>query len=142
MPDKRPIGSVVTRARLLVADDNPRVFEQLVMMLASEFDVVAHAVNGQEAVDAATRCAPDLVVLDISMPIMCGLRAAEQLRKKGYTFPIVFLTVHDDQEYFHAAQEVGALGYVLKSRMASDLIPAVRAALEGRSFVSELAFPH
>jgi DNA-binding NarL/FixJ family response regulator len=75
-------------------------------------------------------------VLDISMPVMSGLRVAELLRDKGCRFPVVFLTVHEDEEYVRAAQEVGALGYVLKSHMASDLVPAIRAALDGISFLS------
>ncbi len=128
------------KARLFVADDNPRVFEQLVLILGEEFDVVGHAVNGRDAVDAAARCIPDVLVLDISMPVMCGLRAAEQLRDRGYRFPVVFLTVHEDEEYVQAAQEAGGLGYVLKSRMATDLAPAIRAALKGRSFISDHGF--
>ena len=124
-----------------MADDNPRVFEQLVLMLGREFDVVAHAASGREALDAAIRCSPDVLVLDISMPVMSGLRVAEQLRKQGRHFPVVFLTVHDDEEYVRAAQEVGGLGYVLKSHMASDLVPAIRAALDGLPFVST-PLPH
>ena len=125
------------RARLVVADDNPRVFDQLVMMLGREFEVVAHAATGREALDAVVRCAPDAVILDISMPVMSGLRVAEQLRKQGCAFPVVFLTVHEDAEYIRAAQEAGGLGYVLKSHMASDLVPAIRAALDGLPFVSD-----
>ncbi len=124
-----------------MADDNPRVFEQLVLMLGREFDVVAHAESGREALEAALQYSPDVLVLDISMPVMSGLRVAEQLRKQGRRFPVVFLTVHDDEEYVRAAQEAGGLGYVLKSHMASDLVPAIRAALEGLSFVST-PLPH
>ncbi len=129
--------TVETKARLLVADDNPRVFEQLVTMLDAEFDVVAHAATGREAIDAAQRCCPDVLVIDISMPVMSGLRAVEVLRQKGCRCPVVFLTVHEDEEYVRAARDVGGLGYVLKSRMASDLVPAIRAALDGRPFVSK-----
>jgi DNA-binding NarL/FixJ family response regulator len=125
------------KPRLVVADDNPRVFEQLVLLLGRDFEVVAHASNGREAVDAAVRHLPDAVVLDISMPLMSGLRAAEQLRARGCRFPVVFLTVHEDTEYVRAAREAGGLGYVLKSHMASDLVPAIRAALDGVAFVSE-----
>jgi DNA-binding NarL/FixJ family response regulator len=126
----------LARIRLVVADDNRRVFEQLVMTLGADFDVVAYAGTGGEAVDAAIRHSPDVVVLDISMPMMSGLRAARVLREKGRPFPIVFLTVHEDEEYVRAAMEVGGLGYVLKSHLASDLVPAIRAALAGRTFVS------
>jgi DNA-binding NarL/FixJ family response regulator len=128
----------VVKIRLLVADDNPRVFEQLVTLLRGDFVVVAHAATGREAIDAALRYTPDAIVLDISMPGMSGLRAAEKLKERGCRFPVVFLTVHEDEEYVRAAQEAGGLGYVLKSRMASDLVPAIRAALDGRPFVSSL----
>jgi DNA-binding NarL/FixJ family response regulator len=126
----------VPRPRLLIADDNPRVLEQVERMLSAEFDVVARAANGREAIVSAATCAADLLVLDISMPILTGLRAAERLRESGSTVPIVFLTVHDDEEFVSAASAAGGLGYVLKSRMASDLVPAIRAALAGRRFVS------
>ncbi len=125
------------RARLLVADDNPRVCEQVAILLTEEFEVVAYAPTGREAIEAAMRCTPDLLVLDISMPVMSGLRAAQQLRDKGCRFPVVFLTVHEDEEYLQAAMAAGALGFVLKSRMASDLVPAIKAALDGHSFISK-----
>jgi DNA-binding NarL/FixJ family response regulator len=138
-PRESPNGAMnadLARIRLVVADDNRRVFEQLVTTLGADFDVVAYAGTGGEAVDAAIRHSPDVVVLDISMPMMSGLRAARVLREKGRPFPIVFLTVHEDEEYVRAAMEVGGLGYVLKSHLASDLVPAIRAALAGRTFVS------
>lgn len=132
----REARSASVRTRLVVADDNSRVFEQLAVLLGREFDIVARASTGPEALDAAVRCAPDAVILDISMPGMSGLRVAEQLRKKGCHFPVVFLTVHEDPEYLRAAGEAGGLGYVLKSHMASDLIPAIRSALDGVPFAS------
>jgi len=125
------------RARLVVADDNPRVIEQLAAMLDGEFELVACAGTGAEAVDAAIRHVPDALVLDISMPVMSGLRAARLLKDRGRPFPIVFLTVHEDEEFLRAAQEAGGLGYVLKSHLASDLVPAIRAALDGHRFVSQ-----
>ncbi|MBP1636291.1 MAG: degU 1 [Acidobacteria bacterium] len=130
-------GAAGPRARLLVADDNARLFDQLVLVLHGEFDVLARAATGLEAVDAAILHTPDVIVLDISMPVMSGLRAAQQLRARGCRSPVVFLTVHEDEEYLRAAQEAGGLGYVLKSRMASDLVPALRAALQGLPFVSQ-----
>jgi DNA-binding NarL/FixJ family response regulator len=135
--DASRYGSHVTiKPRLLVADDNPLVFEQLVAIVDDEFDVIGHAVTGLEAIEDAIRFSPDVVVLDISMPVMTGLCAARQLREKGVRMPIVFLTVHEDQEYVNAALDAGGLGYVLKSRIASDLVRAIKAALDGRRFVS------
>lgn len=139
-----PAGGPTTggaRARLVIADDNRRVIDQVAAMLAAEFEVVASAGTGGEAVDAAIRCAPDALVLDISMPVMSGLRAARLLRDQGCPIPIVFLTVHEDEEFVRAALDAGGLGYVLKSHIASDLVPAIRAALDGRSFVSAM-LPH
>lgn len=132
-----PVRAAEAPARLIVADDNRRVFEQLVLILGREFNLVAYAANGREAVDAAKRHLPDLLVLDISMPVLSGLRVAQLLRQEGCDVPVVFLTVHEDEEYVRAAQEAGGLGYVLKSHMASDLVPAIRAALHGESFVSK-----
>ncbi|HUL99996.1 MAG TPA: response regulator transcription factor [Mycobacterium sp.] len=121
----------------MIADDNPRLLEQVALVLDGEFDVVARAANGQDAVEGAIVHAPDILVLDISMPIMSGLHAAVHLREKGCRIPIVFLTVHEDDEFVRAARAAGGLGYVLKSRMATDLVPAIRAALNGLPFVSK-----
>ncbi len=103
----------MSKPRLLIADDNPLVLEQVVATLNGRFEVVARAVNGQEAVLAALEHSPDVLVLDISMPVMTGLRAAEYLRAHACRIPIVFLTVHDDEEFLRAARAAGGLGYVL-----------------------------
>lgn len=124
------------RTRLIVADDDPLIIDRLVLMLGDDFDVVARAGNGAEVVDSTLRLAPDLLVLDISMPVMNGLRAAEQLREQACKVPIVFLTVHDDRDFADAARAAGGLGYVLKSHMGSDLIVAIRSALAGQPFAS------
>lgn len=124
------------RVRLLVADDDPVIIDQLVQMLGDGFDVVGRAVNGEEAIESAMRLAPDILVLDISMPVMSGLRAAERLRQQACDVPIVFLTVHDDEDFARAARAAGGLGYVLKSHMNSDLVPAIRSVLAGQPFVS------
>ena len=79
---------------------------------------------------------PDLCVVDISMPIICGIEAATKLKDSGSAAKIVFLTVHEDPDFLRAALETGALGYVVKSRMASELSGAIRGALAGRLFVS------
>jgi DNA-binding NarL/FixJ family response regulator len=105
-------------------------------LLEREFDVVQTVADGQALVENAGRLDPDLLVVDISMPVLNGLEAVRQLRAAGSQAKIVFLTVHDDGDYVRAAQETGALGYVIKSRLASDLPFALREALAGRSFVS------
>ena len=77
-----------------------------------------------------------MVVLDISMPVLNGIEAARKLKATGSSARIVFLTVHADPDYVNAAFGTGALGYVLKSELASDLLPCLKEALVGRSFVS------
>ncbi len=87
------------------------------------------------------RLNPDVIVADISMPALSGLDAAHQLREIGSTAKLVFLTIHDEQEFVDACLEEGALGYVVKSHMKRDVIPAIHAALAGRSFISSSRQP-
>jgi DNA-binding NarL/FixJ family response regulator len=92
--------------------------------------------NGKAVLHSAAELQTDVCVLDISMPTLSGIEAATQLRERGSTVRIVFLTVNSDDDFVQAALATGALGYVLKSSMASDLCPAVKAALAGHLFVS------
>ena len=105
-------------------------------MLAPEFEVIATAGDGLLALEAVARLSPEVVVLDIAMPGLDGIHTARQLRRSGCKAKIVFLTVQDDEDYISAALATGANGYVLKSRMQSDLIPAIREALAGGVFIS------
>jgi len=95
--------------------------------------------DGRAAVDAVFQLQPDLVVLDIMMPELDGLHAARELRERGSSAKVVFLTIQQDEEYVSAAMESGGVAYVLKSRMYSDLIRAISQALAGNVFVSEWA---
>ena len=124
------------RARVLVADDFPPFLERIVDILSREFSVVGAVATGAELVDAATSLQPDVVVADIYMPVMNGLEAAVLLRRRGSQVPIVFMTAHHEQELIEAVRVAGALGYVTKLHLAHDLVPAIRAALEGQRFVS------
>ena len=87
-------------------------------------------------IEAVARLDPDLLVLDISMPILSGIEAAYRLKGSGSRAKVIFLTVHGDPDYFEAAFCVGDLGYVLKPRLVVDLIPAIREVLKGHIFVS------
>lgn len=107
-------------------------------MLEPDFDVVERVRDGQALVEAAARWLPDVLVTDITMPVMDGLEAARQLKKQGSTAKIVFLTIHQDQDFVRTALEAGASGDVVKCRLASDLTIAIQEALEGRQFVSPL----
>jgi DNA-binding NarL/FixJ family response regulator len=124
------------RARVLLADDHRDFLAAATGLLEPEFDVVETFGNGQALVDEVPRLDPDLLVVDIAMPVLNGIEAARKLKAAGSRAKIVFLTVHADEDYVRAALMAGGLGYVVKSRLASDLILALREALEGRSFVS------
>ena len=105
-------------------------------LLQSTFEVVGVAHDGLEMVDKAMRLSPDIIVADISMPELDGIQAAHRLQEMGAKVPIVFLTIHESPQFLEACLAEGALGFVLKSQMRADLIPAVNAALSGQCFVS------
>jgi DNA-binding NarL/FixJ family response regulator len=92
--------------------------------------------DGRTLLDAASRLNPDVCLLDISMPAMNGIETAEQLKQSGSKAKVLFLTIHEDVDFLEAALRTGASGYVLKRRMASDLRPAIRDALAGKTFIS------
>jgi DNA-binding NarL/FixJ family response regulator len=121
---------------VLLADDHGDFLATVVRHLEPHFDVVGMVSNGQALVDEAARLEPDVVVLDISMPVLNGIDAARRLKAAGSSARIVFLTVHADRDFVRTALGAGALGYVLKSDLVSDLLPCLRSALDGRSFVS------
>lgn len=124
------------RARVLLADDHEEFLAMEARLLGQEFEVVKGVNDGRSLLEEVALLEPDLLVLDISMPVLNGIEAAQQLQAAGSRARIVFLTVHDDPDYARAALAAGALGYVVKCRLASDLLPAMNAALAGRSFVS------
>jgi DNA-binding NarL/FixJ family response regulator len=123
----------MARYRVLVADDHPAVLERISRILSRDYDVVAAVGDGLAAVDAAAALQPDLVVLDISMPVMNGLDAAARLSDGARAPRIVFLTVHEDAAFIEASRLAGASGYVLKRAVAADLLPAIRLALSGET---------
>ena len=93
--------------------------------------------SGQAILDEAATLNPDLLILDISMPGLNGIDVASRLMAQNRDTRIVFLTVHDDPDYLRSALATGALGYIVKARLATDLMPALREALAGRRFVSQ-----
>ncbi len=124
------------RVRVCIADDHIALRDRAVQQLAHAFDVVGVVGDGQALLDAAAALDPDVVILDISMPVLDGIEAAKRLQESGCRAKIVFLTVHDDADFARAALGTGALGYVVKPRLVSDLIVAINEALAGRTFVS------
>ena len=126
----------MTRARILLADDHKEMRDRVIGLLEPEFEVVGAVEDGRALLKADSELQPDVCVVDISMPVLCGIDAAAQLKASGSKAKIVVLTVYDDRDFLQAALKSGALGYVVKSRMASDLSAAIHDALADRIFIS------
>jgi DNA-binding NarL/FixJ family response regulator len=125
------------RSRVLVADDHAVVRHGVRRILAAEpdFEVVAEAADGAEAVARALALRPDLVILDVSMPRLTGLQAAGELGRRAPGIRLLMLSMHDDEQYLFEALRAGASGYVLKSGVDRDLVEASRATMRGESFL-------
>ncbi len=126
------------KLRIVIADDNPAVLRQLVFLLGNEFEIVATVPDGALALEAIRCFRPDVVVLDIKMPVLGGIELTKILQKEFHPPAVVICSVENDQEFVEAAQHAGALGYVFKAHVAKDLIGAVKLAARGQSFVSLL----
>lgn len=114
------------------------MLERATATLSRECQVVGAVKDGPAALEAVRALRPDVVVLDLSMPGMSGLEVAGRLRRAGSTVPIVFLTIHDDEQLVLATQAVGGIGYVVKTSLPSDLVVAVNEACAGRRYVSQM----
>jgi DNA-binding NarL/FixJ family response regulator len=123
---------------VLLADDHPPICERVRSLLETSYWIVGSVDNGMDLVLEAERLQPEVVILDISMPKLTGIEAARELRKRGSNSKFIFLTVYEQIEFVNACLEVGALGYVVKSRLAQDLITALYEVLSGRLYVSPL----
>jgi DNA-binding NarL/FixJ family response regulator len=122
------------KLRIVVADDNPKMLDQLVSLLRTEFDVVATAADGGSARECIRRYKPDVAVLDIVMPQINGIELTKELSMNGHSTHVVICSVENDRETVEAARSAGALGYVFKPRMARDLVSAVKSAAAGLPF--------
>jgi DNA-binding NarL/FixJ family response regulator len=131
------LEKLMGHARILLADDHQAILETVTRLLAVDFDVVGAVENGEQAVQAVAKLDPDVVVLDISMPLMNGIEAAARLKNSGSRARVVFLTVQEQPDFVNAAFSTGALGYVVKSHLCTDLVPAIKEVLEGRIFASQ-----
>lgn len=127
------------RPRVLLADDHTEFLEAEAALLRPHFELVGTANNGASLVLEALRLDPDVVVVDVTMPIMDGIDAVRKLTESGSLAKFVFLTIQSDEEFVKACLESGARGYVWKSCMKAHLVPAIRAVLEGLSYVSPLS---
>ena len=126
----------LNKPRVIIADDNPAALRQLVGLLAAEFDVVATAENGQAALEIIRQYEPHIVVLDLQMPLLSGIKVTQELKNIAPGAAVVICSVETDPEVVQACQQAGALGYVVKIFAARDLAAAVRAAAGGEPFLS------
>ena len=127
---------MVPSVRVLLADDHVQLLGELKVQLGRVFDIVGAVENGEQAVNAALRLSPDVLVLDIAMPVMNGFQAAARLRDLKCKTKIVILTTYEDRDYINAAFSAGASAYVAKGHFGTDLVMAIRQVFYGNTFVS------
>ena len=137
-PPSSTVLSLRDKPKVLLADDHIPVLKSVSKLLASDFDVVAAVTDGRRAVDAAMRLAPDVVLLDVTMPELDGFQTVYELKRLGSGAKVVFLTMHEADDYVAAAITAGAQGYVVKSRIQKDLTSALNHVLADRLFVPSL----
>jgi DNA-binding NarL/FixJ family response regulator len=128
----------MNRVRILLADDHPQFPELVETLLGAMVEVVGIVRDGRALVDRGLNLKPDLILTDISMPVLNGIEAVEELRNAGCASKVIFLTVHSDPDFVQACLAAGALGYILKARVALDLRTAIREVLADHRFVSRL----
>ena len=124
------------RPRVLLADDHLMVAEALKSLLTPEFDLVGVVEDGRALVETAATLRPDVIVADVTMPHLNGIDALIRLRQGGDRTPVVFLTMHRDVSFARRALDAGASGFVLKHSAPAELVTAIRAALEGRTYLT------
>jgi len=122
--------------RVILADDHTLIAEALHRLIAPQFDVVATVADGRALLDSAASLKPDVVVVDIAMPLLNGLEAGRRLKQKMPGVKLIFLTMNEDPELAMEAMKSGASGYVLKQSAASELLHALQTALQGKSYVT------
>ena len=126
----------MTRRRIVIADDHRMVAEGLRSLLEPAYELVDIVEDGRALVEAAQRLQPDVIVADITMPILNGLDAVEQIRRSGCQAKVVFLTMHKDALYAARAMRAGASGFILKHSASTELLTAIDEGLAGRTYVT------
>jgi len=124
------------RPRIILADDHRLVAEGLKSLLSADFELVDVVEDGRALIAAANRLRPEVIVADITMPHLNGIDALAQLKKDNPNVKVVFLTMHQDVTYARRALAAGAAGYVLKHSAPAELIAAIRAALNGQTYIT------
>lgn len=126
----------MNKPRLLLADDHPLILDADCALLGKRYEIVGFAPDGRALVEAAFKLRPDLILLDISMPLLSGIEAARRIRPSLPQVKLLFFTMHSERPYLQAAYEAGATGYVLKSAGPDELQTAVQKVLNGEIYVS------
>jgi DNA-binding NarL/FixJ family response regulator len=126
----------MSRPRILLADDHTLVLEGLQKILEDDFEVIDTVEDGRALIEAAQRLEPDVIVLDISMPLLNGLDAARKIKKNDQRCKIIFLTMHADPTYAKEAFQAGASAYLLKRSAAAELTQAIQAVLKDQFYVT------
>lgn len=126
------------KTRLVIADDHTLVLEGLKRILESDFELVGAAENGRELLRICEELKPDVVLIDISMPLLNGIDAARHLLKTSPLTKIIFVTMHADSDYVAEAFRAGASGYLLKRSAATELVTAIHEVMKGRYYVTPL----
>jgi DNA-binding NarL/FixJ family response regulator len=126
----------MSRTTVLLADDHKIVLEGLRGLLEDQFDVVGAVEDGRELMEQAQELRPDVIVVDVGMPLLNGIDAVNQIKKSGLNTKVAFLTMHQDAMYAKEAFEAGALGFVLKHSAPSELKTAIEEALKGNTYIS------
>ena len=122
--------------RVILADDHTLVADALSKLLAPHCEVVATVADGRALLDFATSLKPDVIVVDIAMPLLNGLEAGRQLKEKMPSVKLVFLTMNEDPELAVEAMKAGASAYLLKKSTASELLSAIQTVLRGKPYVT------
>jgi DNA-binding NarL/FixJ family response regulator len=125
------------KVRVLLADDHEAILARVRGALSDDFDIVGTVNNGRDALAETQRLDPDVLVIDISMPVLDGLQAVAHLQATNSRTKVVFLTIHEGWDFVAAALSAGASGYVSKADLTTDLVPAIREALAGGTYVSQ-----
>ncbi len=128
----------MTRPRILMADDHQMLLDAFKVMLEPDFDVVGSVTDGRALLEEFARLHPDVVVIDVAMPLLNGLDAGRQLKAQRRSVKLIFLTMNPDPDLAGEALRLGASGYVLKSSAAQELKQAIQEALRGRSYITPL----
>src|SRR5690349_19049543 len=140
--ERAPQSSVhisrIGQIRVLLADDHDILRDGLraLLSMAGDIEVVGEARTGRETIAEAERLQPDVILMDITMPELDGVEACRRIRQQFPEMRVLFLTMHEAEEYFFRALRAGASGYIVKRTVAADLMAAIRAVARGESFLS------